>query len=122
MTPELTPDAAKRPERIYIQIEDEDAPVQTYETEVVEGMENIEYLRADTTPRWVSVKERLPETQGPHLVIRAEGERRYLDALIYSSAVKGWLALRDPEALPTHWLSNVPPLPKEESNPPRKEE
>jgi len=67
---------------------------------------DVEYIRADLFPRWVSVKERLPEKDGSYLVI-IQG----------CSGFAPWewdgVNWENGEKAVTHWLDSVPPLPKE---------
>jgi hypothetical protein len=133
MTPELTPDAAKGPERIWIEPNTENPHLQHRWWIDGHDERDVEYLRADTTPRWISVKERLPEVgkkiwvrvfvQPPSAPVWTTDEVKTITARELEIMEKNkdkynvwWL-----DGVPTVKFSNVPPLPKEESNPPRKE-
>jgi hypothetical protein len=61
-------------------------------------------------PRWVSVKERLPEKEGMYLVILESDMKDRDYSLAYFD--QGWVKERNWKL--THWLSNVLELPKED--------
>jgi hypothetical protein len=63
---------------------------------------DVEYIRADLMPRWVSVKEELPQESTINLCL-VDGVFRTVDFYLGNFGGKGI----------THWLKNTPPIPEE---------
>ena len=77
---------------------------------------DIEYLRSDLLPRWVSVKQRLPETATLTMVRVIQTPKNpdnvgvpVMDFDSYKDEHWSFWGKRI-----THWLDSVPPIPKEE--------
>lgn len=68
-------------------------------------------------PRWISVKDRLPETDGEYIVYITsdDGEKCVTCDHWVKSSHERWFLFDDAGAVVTHWMP-LPEPPKEENN------
>jgi len=111
------------PERIYLQVEGEEWDALPKEVELLDvtwcsdriHKSDPEYLRSDLCARWVSVKQRLPET-ATLTMVRVMQTPTNLDnvgvpVMDFDSYKDGHWSFWGKRI--THWLDSAPPIPKE---------
>jgi hypothetical protein len=102
------------PERIY------QDPTQADHYSVRFLQTDIEYIRSDLIPTWVSVEEELPEAQGMYFAYITD-ENGARDPVAAYFGGKEFLDFPQAGHKITHWLKGVPPLPTKEEDHARKD-